>query len=770
MNVLETLTQKRLSLIGDEDEKYLLAADASYQKELYQLLTTPTIEATQGILRSALLVINSLSYCKTFDIDGSFQRFMIQYIEKHAENEDQTFVRERDELFKLMLLSLTKLRIKDELVTQTFKDYLNYKFIATRDEEVIQLIIRYLIKLTNPNRSDSHVGHMEFFPHLLHHYSKALLKDLKYSSDILYLMDIYIENHFYEGSEYIQQFSRVIKPLKKRIMNKKSLLAISNYVNYTIKRHRTKKVGEVQIKFLKLWILPVILNDKDIFNKKSISKINPISILTKISLNFPTLNQSLIETDIIRKFIDYLKKVNVKSYGSLSEKSVQASVIEMNVASIFMIFSSIASNDDTNRDSIIGSNDRIVLSIIEDILKSYTSLKEMIRCSPQQQTQMRRLDHELALSALYLLRSLSRSIASLRKYLIDLKIPSTLIDLVRPPSFNSPGKEPETDSMDVDDETDDFAANTKDENLIISLTLSILSNLILEFSPIRQKFLDLDLIPIIRLYLGKGADPLSSINFSIKLNSLWVLRHLVYNEKLKFKEGLIIDQISLPVIFAYIKDDAEIDLQEQSLNILRNLTSNCNKSQIYKILQFYQYLQTEEVLEVEKLNQDCLFFKLLIGKLQKESSTSKHMQCKETVIYTFAHILKSNEKFRNLLIENTELLEIMKSILVSKETPDTLKTAVIWFLINLTWLDNSRAHRLSNPVSDEDMEDEDQQTHNADTAAMRRIHILKGMGFTDSLKELLVDIENNLNNPTPRLNVDLKDRVKTVLSNLDTSI
>ncbi|KAH3683204.1 hypothetical protein WICPIJ_005817 [Wickerhamomyces pijperi] len=829
MDISQLLTEKRLSIIGDIDAKRTLAADVDFQKELYQLISDPQSVLPSDIIgtriyreifRNALLIVNSLSYSRDFDQEGLFQGYMIQFIQDNAENEDKSTAMERDETFKLMLLCLSKLKIREELLTQTFKDYLSYKLVATTDEETIQLILKYLIKLTNLSKPDDY---SEFFPQIMHLYSRALTTGCKYCTEVFYLMDNYLEPQRFDANPmYAKEFNKLVRLLKKSIVEKKNLLNISNYLNYAITVHATstKKTQEIQLKFLKQWVIPLLLNDTEKFHRGTMGKINPILLLKKISLEFPSLNKPLIDADLIDTFIDYLGTVNVSAYISTSEiiRSAESKTIEMNISNIFMIFSSFASKEEANRDSIIRRNNVVVLNIIEEVLRNYMVLKakheKKNKSNPE--LKIKELDHELAISALQLLKSLSRSIVTLRRYLVDLKIPSVLIDLVKPScSFDAVNVEADekcSDSEDMDVDSEDSSTEfldllrkkTRRENEVISLTLAVLANLILEFSPLRKTFLELGLITIIRLYLEKGSDPefSSLIDFDIKFNSLCVVKHLVYNEKMKFKEELIVDQISLPVIYAYLKDDIEIPLQDQALNVLKNLTSNCNKLQTYRILQYYQSMELDEVLDHGRLNETCLFFKLLIGKLKDPKYDNKvgayvH-EIRETTIYIFAHFLKSNEKLRNILIDNIELLKIMKDILTSSESPDKLKTAAVWFLINLTWLDSSKAHhvrrnstnaRVPSPIEgngngngnddeDEVMEDAQDQlpeaaeepTNGTETDhSVRRLELLNELGFKSILRTLLTDIELKLNNvSTSNLSVDLKNRVKTVLSNLNT--
>jgi hypothetical protein len=183
----------------------------------------------------------------------------------------------------------------------------------------------------------------------------------------------------------------------------------------------------------------------------------------------------------------------------------------------------------------------------------------------------------LRLSSLCLMHSLSRSVQQLRTKFLDNKLWLPLIDLIKriktrkqkrieikkknkkqprlikgdhdmftdsnENSNNNENKMQTGSSNDEDlDDTNsgcdlyyyngaDLEGNLNEQNLI-TLTLAILANLLLEFSPSKEVMIKQDIIKLL-------VDFLDYRNISIKLNCMWSLMNLAYQTDFKIKQQIL---------------------------------------------------------------------------------------------------------------------------------------------------------------------------------------------------------------------------------------
>ncbi|KAH3675674.1 hypothetical protein WICMUC_002591 [Wickerhamomyces mucosus] len=692
-NIVDELTNIRLSIIGDDELKYNLLSNTEILDKL-----TDIIEDNNDFdsLKNSLIIINSLSYLKDFNPSLRIIYGLFNLIEDPFEFDDD------EELVKLSLMTLNKLDLKKKIEKLPFPEFEFRDFLSTdsEDDELILHTIKHLIKF---HSNDKQI--IELIDSYQVLYQHALEFNPPYSNELFYLMDCILINKSLISSLY-DDFHLLISWIKIGIKRHKNLVLISNYLNYWIQFQKNNDQDQddllqFELNFIKFEILPILLNQKNGIFHNSKAKINPIALIEKISLNFPILNSYLINLNLIEKFLTYLK-----------QNKINKSQPSSNIYNIFFIFSSIASNDEINRNLIISNND-IVLQNIDNILTYYWNVK-----TQNNQNQIPKSLIQSVISSLYLLRSLSRSISNLRKHLIDLKTPEILIELIKP--------------------------NSKEPFNISSITLSIISNLILEFSPLRQKFLNLNLIPIIKENL------LENFDHQVTLNSLWIVRHLIFNETLAHKEDIVINKLTLPLLFKYLDNDIDITLQEQCFNIFRNFTSSCYESQIYKIFQSYQdfknYISPRDDNKI-----------LFIDTLTLKLSQNFGIQTNESIVYIFGHILKINETLRNEIVGNPPLLKLIYNFLENQSTTDDLKIACVWFIINLTWFD--KINNQDNGQGHEEIEESD-SSDNTNTARLKynlRVQKLNDLGFKNVLNKLLND---------GSINIDLKERVKTALANL----
>ncbi|QLG73803.1 hypothetical protein HG535_0F03140 [Zygotorulaspora mrakii] len=305
-------------------------------------------------------------------------------------------------------------------------------------------------------------------------------------------------------------------------------------------------------------------------------------------------------------------------------------------------------------------------------------------------------DKETVMAWLLLLKSFSRSVSALRTSLKSNKLAELLLELLRV-------------TYDITQDCD-FAGNDflKAEIDIMGVNLGCICNFVVEFSNLQSFMLKNGIVKITGEILN---DPLfnskrrwktsryndsfdrDSID-SVKTNALWVLRHLMYNcqnsEKLE-----LLSEVPMSTILEFINDPSW-SVQEQCFQLIRNLT--CNSRKVVNILlenfQNIDYKNDRNTGSGSKLvtGSTYLFEYLARKMLLLNPSDSIQKKTLEGVLYIIVNLAAVNENKKELVIEQAEILSIIRDIL--SESPQNLghysndsklKLACLWVLNNLLW-------------------------------------------------------------------------------------
>lgn len=553
------------------------------------------------------------------------------------------------------------------------------------------------------------------------------------------------------------------------------LSAISLLINFSLNSTLSDSEKSKNVrKFLPYLIQLIDLDESNnlvVFKSelKLSRRFNPFYILSKLCLNFEFVNDYLLNCNIIKNFCEIITKFNSMDFDSLPLLKLD------NLSDLFLILSSITSNNEDNRNMIIKHD---LASTIQKILEFYH--KNLVKYLDQDEENENEGDKDLSeliitanhltVSTCYLLRSLSRSVSILRSYLYETNIVDNLLNIL---------KVPEERLMKMKNKNLVFI---KAEILLKTVILSILSNLVLDFSPLRNDLLNNNLLEIISELL------LSTTHNSIKSNCLWVVRHIIYNET-PINRDKSIEKIGITQILRFCNDD-DLMIQEQAFNVLRNLTCS-SKIHVNKLLN--NFLDD---------NRENYFFQFIYEKLSSISfKASKNDGILESIIFIVVHIAAISEVKRELIIKNELLLEKIRDILANSDNNE-VKLACIWLIINLTWIENvsntgsgfrgdfmpSQTNNFfeDQDVMDEDDEEEEEEEEeymdsheeppprrtlrshglrgsefqnsnaNGDENAAKRANILNRIGYTKVLSDLL-ESES----------IDLRERVRTALFNLN---
>jgi len=848
------LQEIRLSIIGDEDEKLILL-NSEYFVELFNLFDkyVSAEESNSKIFQHLLIIISSLSY-----LPVALSRLINQYnilnklvVVANFFNEDNGIL---SIIFKLLsnILSL-KHDLNLELNSHDgylFKELLlnkidcdntdNYKII---NENEILLNIFTLIPHLNPLELKTMINpslrileivlnkptnfllakyskmklYIECFDslivpnppplvlfsnltapllytlsHLLYYDEESLMKTLSSEEDRNDALKELNQKNKIDKSFNKNLYFTITSLLKSSDFELK-LSAISILINFSLNSSLSESEKNRNVrKFLPYLIQLIDLDESNnliVFKSelKLSRRFNPFYILSKLCLSFEFVNDYLLNCNIIKNFCEIITKFNNQDFETLSLLKLD------NLSDLFLILSSITSNSEQNRNLIIKHD----LSVtIKKILEFHHAnivqyIKDGKSCEDEKELEELIIaSNHLTVSTCYLLRSLSRSVSILRSYLYETNIVDNLLNILKIPE-NSFTKIQNKNLIII-----------KSEILLKTVILSILSNLVLDFSPLRNDLLNNNLIDIVSELL------LTTNHNSIKSNCLWVIRHIIYNET-PINRDKSIEKIGIQKILQFCNDE-DLNIKQQAFNVLRNLTCS-SKLHVNKLLN--NFLDN---------NKENYFFQFIYEKLININiKDSRNDGLLESIIFIIVHIAAISEIKRELIIKNQLLLTKIGDILIYSENTE-VKLACIWLIINLTWIENvsnsngafrgdftPTASRSVNFFEDQDIIDEDEdvdveeeeeddddedeeinlhsvntntprrilrsQTNlnnnsrnsrnfetqgdlniNGDANASKRATILNKIGFTKILSDLL-DNEN----------IDLRERVRTALFNLN---
>ncbi|CAI4064823.1 glucose-induced degradation complex subunit VID28 SKDI_09G1440 [Saccharomyces kudriavzevii IFO 1802] len=365
---------------------------------------------------------------------------------------------------------------------------------------------------------------------------------------------------------------------------------------------------------------------------------------------------------------------------------------------------SFAASDEKYR--LLLLNDTLLLNHLEygleshiTLIQDFISLKDEIRETVIETHSMSLppiYDHEFVSAWLSLLKSFSRSVSALRTTLKRNKIAQLLLQIL---------SKTYTLTKECYFAGQDFI---KPEVKIMGITLGSICNFVVEFSNLQSFMLRNGIIDIIEKVLG---DPLFNSKkawdssederkialegipvHEVKANSLWVLRHLMYNCQNEEKFQLLA-KIPMALVLDFINDPCWA-VQAQCFQLLRNLT--CNSRKIVNIL-LEKFKDVEYKIDPQTGSKISIgstyLFEFLAKKMRLLNPLdTQQKKAMEGVLYIIVNLAAVNENKKQLVIEQDEILNIMSEILIETTidssrygNDNNLKLACLWILNNLLW-------------------------------------------------------------------------------------
>lgn len=472
-----------------------------------------------------------------------------------------------------------------------------------------------------------------------------------------------------------------------------------------------------------LFLIHPIIHSKNIYknNKQSLSKclpylfqsldydyipfwFDPFKIITMLLILFnendPSNNPVTIYIENSNSYEAFLELLSISIFHRSDNEYISETAIRM-----IQLWASLAAFDEKTRCTVIGIPNILTklgkdikshIDLLTEFTQYYLSTSSMqldIEGNPTNYPPF--YDSRLVLAWLQLLKSFSRSVTALRTKLQKAHLTETLTKLLNASykltqvAYNAGG---------------DFL---KRELEIIGLTLGNICNFMVEFSSLQASVLQTDILGTIKEILYDNLfNPHSETNMNheranafkglnledIKTYSLWVLRHLMYNcqnaEKMK-----LLERIPFDIILDFINDPSW-PVQEQCFQLLRNLT--CNSRRVVNLLlEKFKYVEykTNPITGMNEQVGSTYLFEYLARKMRLLDIRNKtQRKTLEAILYIINNIAAVNENKKKLVVEQNEILDILKDILsessqnLTKYGNDSeLKLASLWVLNNLLW-------------------------------------------------------------------------------------
>ncbi|KAK9717138.1 hypothetical protein K7432_006413 [Basidiobolus ranarum] len=271
-------------------------------------------------------------------------------------------------------------------------------------------------------------------------------------------------------------------------------------------------------------------------------------------------------------------------------------------------------------------------------------------------------------------RSLSRSVKNLRTSLVDAGIALPLFQLL------------------------------SDESTSVQTTASAtLCNIVLGFSPMKITVLE-------NGGIERLVNLVSSVDSNLRLNAVWALKNLLFQAEPEIKQT-VMKHLTYPKLQTLL-NDAEISIQEQALNLLRNLACDHETN-------------IEEVFEGIG---ECSLVSLFENKLK-----SNYEDIILQTLYTIVNVATGNERHKMAIINSDAILSSISDYMTHSKA--SIRVATVWCIINLTWTE---------------------ERHGVGYA--ERVRKLQTLGFESKLSALADDTD-----------LDVRDRVKTALTHFRTT-
>ncbi|KAG9289034.1 hypothetical protein G9A89_015583 [Geosiphon pyriformis] len=383
----------------------------------------------------------------------------------------------------------------------------------------------------------------------------------------------------------------------------------------------------------------------------------------------PTLVKLLEEKGSVREEAPHVLAYLIRDNVELQSAACDADAVHK----LADIVTHVAEEEASYYESI-GDNDKLkenALTAIAAMSSLFDKGRKLVveaKIIPHIVTAMSHKSYGVRAAACQCTKSLSRSVNILRTSLVDAGIATPLFKL-------------------LSDESSD----------VQTTACATLCNIVMEFSPMKKAILE-------QGGIEKLVELVQSSNNSLRLNAIWALKNLVCHAESDVKDA-VMKVLTYPLLATLI-DDSEIDVQEQALNLLRNLVhpKERNIEEVFKGL--------GEVTLMNILEKRLCWF---------------HSQIIKQTLYVINNIAVGNERHIQAIMARSTILRHLLNYM--KNDNSEIRLIAVLCLNNLTWIKDKHIY------------------------SQERIRRLRQMGFEDQVKKMINDE-----------NLDVRERVKTAIS------
>jgi len=193
-----------------------------------------------------------------------------------------------------------------------------------------------------------------------------------------------------------------------------------------------------------------------------------------------------------------------------------------------------------------------------------------------------------------------------------------------------------------------------------TVACAALCNVVLDFSPMKKVVLE-----------NGGVQRLvtlvHSMDSNLRLNAIWALKNIVFSAESQIKDQ-IMKELGWDQLYMLINDE-ELDIQEQAINLLRNLA--CSNE--YDIEETIKGLGESRIIDI--------FESKLQWGIQNTNTNPKVDNIIIQTIWALVNIFAGNEKHKKLLMTDN-ILNCLFQFITHKN--EIIRLAVIWCCLNLT--------------------------------------------------------------------------------------
>ncbi|KAI0029217.1 ARM repeat-containing protein [Vararia minispora EC-137] len=205
----------------------------------------------------------------------------------------------------------------------------------------------------------------------------------------------------------------------------------------------------------------------------------------------------------------------------------------------------------------------------------------------------------------------------------------------------------------------DAFAKEDEDRLVTYAALMAVCNLIVEFSPLRQPFLDQGLVKRLSNLMNSG-------HAELRLNALWALKNLVYKCTSNVKRT-VLKEIGWSEIDKLLAD-ADNSVREQAFNIVRNFADSEEDIEIVFLELGSEHLLNLITSALESKNTDVL--------LQVLISSARPAAC------TLSNLANGSQEHQEQIFSHSSILPALSACLV--DAPMDVRRAAVSCVLELT--------------------------------------------------------------------------------------